>query len=226
MKKKSFYFEDYTESDLIDSNNNSNIVKISLNRVTFLSFIFFSLIIIFSIKIIYLALSPEKSFYTDNIKKDFLKNRRDIIDRNGSVLATNVDLYDVGVRPKLLKKEEKKNLIIKLGLLLPEIDLNKIRHKLNNNDFFWLGKRLTPQEKDQLWLIGNKAFVFESRPSRIYPQRNLFSHILGQTDDANEGISGIEKFFDEKLIDQEKINHYLIYALFFLNLTQEAKDLT
>ena len=176
-----------------------------MHRVTFLSFIFFSLILICSIKIIYLALSPEKSFYTNNIKKDFIKNRRDIIDRNGSVLATNVDLYDVGLRPKLLKKKEKKNLIIKLGLLLPEIDLKKIRHKLDNDEFFWLGKRLTPQEKDRLWLIGNKAFVFEPRPSRIYPQRNLFSHVLGQTDDINDGISGIEKFFDKDLNNKKKI---------------------
>jgi len=100
MKKKSFYFEDYSESDLIDNNNNSNIVKISLNRVTFLSFIFFSLILIFSIKIIYLSLSPENSFYNNNIEKNFIKKRRDIVDRNGSILATNVLLYDIGVRPK------------------------------------------------------------------------------------------------------------------------------
>jgi len=205
IKKKSFYFQDYTESEILGNNINFNIQKISLHRVTFLSFIFFSLILICSIKIIYLALSPEKSFYTNNIKKDFIKNRRDIIDRNGSVLATNVDLYDVGVRPKLLKKKEKKNLIIKLGLLLPEIDLKKIRHKLDNDEFFWLGKRLTPQEKDRLWLIGNKAFVFEPRPSRIYPQRNLFSHVLGQTDDINDGISGIEKFFDKDLNNKKKI---------------------
>ena len=205
IKKKSFYFQDYTESEILGNNINFNIQKISLHRVTFLSFIFFSLILICGIKIIYLALSPEKSFYTNNIKKFFIKNRRDIIDRNGSVLATNVDLYDVGLRPKLLKKKEKKNLIIKLGLLLPEIDLKKIRHKLDNDEFFWLGKRLTPQEKDRLWLIGNKAFVFEPRPSRIYPQRNLFSHVLGQTDDINDGISGIEKFFDKDLNNKKKI---------------------
>ena len=205
IKKKSFYFQDYTESEILGNNINFNIQKISLHRVTFLSFIFFSLILICGIKIIYLALSPEKSFYTNNIKKYFIKNRRDIIDRNGSILATNVDLYDVGVRPKLLKKKEKKNLIIKLGLLLPEIDLKKIRHKLDNDEFFWLGKRLTPQEKDRLWLIGNKAFVFEPRPSRIYPQRNLFSHVLGQTDDINDGISGIEKFFNKDLNNKKKI---------------------
>jgi len=204
-KKKSFYFQDYTESEIIDNKIKLDIQKISLNRVTFLSFIFFSLILICSIKIIYLALSPEKEFYSGNVKEDFLKNRRDIIDKNGSVIATNVELFDVGVRPKLLKKNEKKNLIIKLGLLFPEIDSKKIKHKLDNNDFFWLGKRLTPQEKDQLWLIGNKAFVFETRPSRIYPQKNLFSHIIGQTDDINDGISGVEKFFNEDLSNKKKI---------------------
>ena len=108
-KKKSFYFDDYVESELND-NNKSNIVKVSLNKVTFLSFIFFSLILIFSIKIIYLSLSPEKSFYTNYTKKEFAKKRRDIVDRNGSVIATNVILYDVGVRPKLLKEKEKKKL--------------------------------------------------------------------------------------------------------------------
>jgi len=206
MKKKSFYFEDYTESDLINNNNNFNTVKISLNRVTFLSFIFFSLILIFSIKIIYLSLSPENVFHNNNIRENFVKKRRNIVDRNDSVLTTNIILYDVGVRPKLLQEKEKKNLLIKLGVLFPELDLNKIKRKLNKEDFFSIGKRLTPNEKDQFWLMGNKAFVFDPKPSRIYPQKSLFSHILGQTDDANEGISGIEKFYDEELNNEEKIN--------------------
>jgi len=119
----------------------------------------------------------------------------------------------VGVRPKLLKEKERKNLLIKLGILFPELDLNKIKHKLRNDDFFWLGKRLTPQEKDQFWLIGNKAFVFEPKPSRIYPQKNLFSHILGQTDDINVGISGIEKFFNKVLNNKEEIKNPLKLTL-------------
>ena len=106
IKKKSFYFDDYTESTLADNNKSSNSIKISLNRVTFLFFIFVSLIIIFGIKITYLSLTPDKNFNFNNIKKNiFAKERRDIIDRNGSVIATNVILYDVGVRPKLLKEK-------------------------------------------------------------------------------------------------------------------------
>ena len=197
-KKKSFYFEDYTEAELTEKNK-SNIIKVVLNRVTFLSFIFFSLMLIFSVKIIYLSLSAEKNFYGKSINKNPINKRKNIVDRNGAVLATNVILYDVGVIPKLLKKEEKKNLLIKLALLFPELDLNKIKLKLNKEEFFSLGKRLTPKEKDQFWLMGNKAFVFDPKPSRIYPQKNLFSHILGQTNDVNEGISGIEKFFNKDL---------------------------
>jgi len=204
-KKKSFYFDDYTESEFIEVDK-PNIIKVSLNRVTFLSFIFFSLILIFGIKIIYLSLSTEKSHFNNNTKKEFLEKRRDIVDRNGSIIATNVILYNVGVRPKLLKEKEKKNLLIKLSLLFPELDLDKIKNKLKEENFFWIGKRLTPEEKDQFWLMGNKAFVFDGKQSRIYPQQNLFSHILGQTDDTNSGISGVEKFFDESLENKDKIN--------------------
>ena len=212
-KKKSFYFEDYTESKIPEQSSYFNTVKVSFNRITFLSFIFLSILAICSIKIIYLSLTTEKNFYSQNTKENFLKNRRDIVDRNGNILATDVNLYDVGIRPKLLDTKEKKNLLIKLSLLLPDLDIEKIKKKLNRNNFFWLGRRLTPQEKDQLWLIGNKAFEFNSKPSRIYPQKNLFSHILGQTDDTNNGISGIEKSFDEDLRNNEKIKNPLYLTL-------------
>jgi len=214
MKKKSFYFKDYNESEIIDDNKNYNSPKIIPNRVAFLFFIFFSLILIFSIKIIYLSLSPEKDFFDyRNAKNNSQKIRRNIVDRNGSILATNVDLYDVGLRPKLVKNEEKKKLLIKLALLFPKLNLQKIEYKLKNKDFFWLGKRLTPKEKEQFWLIGNKAFVYEKKPSRIYPQKNLFSHVLGQTDDVNIGISGVEKYFDKELRNKKKINTPLTLTL-------------
>ena len=212
-RKKSFYFEDYIESKILEKNLYFNIVKISFNRITFLSFVFLSLIFICSIKIIYISLSSEETFYSQNTKENFQKGRRDIVDKNGNILATEVNLYDAGIRPKILKNKEKKNLLIKLSLILPDLDIKKIKKKLSKDNFFWLSRRLTPQEKDQLWLIGNKAFEFISKPSRIYPQRNLFSHILGQTDDINSGISGIEKSFDKDLRNINKIETPLYLTL-------------
>ena len=208
-KKKSFYFEDYNESDFNYGKKNINYVKISFSRINFLYLIFISLILIFSIKIVYISLTPGKKFLSNKSSSSYINKRRDIVDRNESLLATDVYLYDVGVRPKLLDKKDKKNLLIKLGVLFPNLDLDKIKSKLNKKDFFWIDRRLTPKEKDQFWLMGNKAFVFKPKPSRVYPQKNLFSHILGQTDDTNTGISGIEKFFNTELSNIKKVNESL-----------------
>ena len=48
-------------------------------------------------------------------------------------------------------------------------------------------------------LLGDKSFIQEERIARIYPNGELFSHILGQIDDNNNGISGLEKTFDYEL---------------------------
>ena len=46
--------------------------------------------------------------------------------------------------------------------------------------------------------LGDKSIQPEEKLTRIYPQKNLFSHILGQIDSDNNGISGLEKSLDEK----------------------------
>jgi len=211
FKKKGFYFKDYTESDIVVKNKDTKLVKVSLNRITFLSFIFFSLILIFSIKIIYLSLSPDKNFFLENINQDFVKERRDIVDRNGIIIARNIGIYSAGIRPQLAK--DKGKLLLNLRLILPELESNKIKNKLNHNKFFYLKRRLTEEEKTNLWLLGNKAIVFEKKKFRIYPQKNLFSHVLGQIDDNNIGISGIEKFFDQDLKNKELVNFSLDLTL-------------
>ena len=124
FKKKGFYFKDYTESDIVVKNKDTKLVKVSLNRITFLSFIFFSLILIFSIKIIYLSLSPDKNFFLENINQDFVKERRDIVDRNGIIIARNIGIYSAGIRPQLVK--DKGKLLLNLRLILPKLESNKI----------------------------------------------------------------------------------------------------
>ena len=48
-------------------------------------------------------------------------------------------------------------------------------------------------------MLGDKSLIPENRITRIYPQKNLFSHIIGQIDNENNGVSGIEKSFDKNL---------------------------
>ena len=211
FKKKSFYFEDYPESEIFFNNRNTKLVKVSLNRITFLFFIFFSLILIFSIKIIYLSSYTEKNFSSGKINKSFIKERGDIIDRNGIILARNIDIYSAGIRPKLVKN--KKKFLINLKIIFPDLNSNKIKKGLYSNKFFYIKKRLTEDEKTKLWLLGNKAIEFEKKQFRIYPQKNLFSHILGQINDDNTGISGVENFFNKRLKTKELVNYSLKLTL-------------
>ncbi len=212
-RQKSFFFEDYIESEIIE-NNTSKEVKVSLNRVAFLFFIFFSLIVIFSLKIIYLSLFPEKKYFSFNNDSSFYKERRDIVDRNKNIIATNVNVYKVGIRPQFIINKEK--FLINLRLKFPNLDSDNIKEKLKKGKFFYLDKkRITEEEKDKFWSLGlnNKAIDIQEIQARIYPHKNLFSHILGQIDDDNIGISGVEKFFDKNLLATELRSSPLVLTL-------------
>ena len=45
--------------------------------------------------------------------------------------------------------------------------------------------------------MGEKAIIFEPFQSRIYTHGNLFSHVVGQVDYDNYGVSCVEKYFDK-----------------------------
>ena len=53
-------------------------------------------------------------------------------------------------------------------------------------------------------MLGDKSIRPEEKLTRIYPQKNLFSHLIGQIDDDNNGISGLEKSLDEDLKKSKK----------------------
>ena len=216
-KQKSFFFKDYTEAEIV-SDQSTTSIKISSNRISFLFFIFLSFLLIFSIKIVYLSLLSDKVLVSENVNKAFTKERHDIVDKNGTIITRSIDIYDAGIRPKLIK--DKKKILINLKLIFPQIDSKKIKDDLNNSKFFYVKKRLTQDEKTRLWMLGNKSLVFSKRQVRIYPQKNLFSHVLGQIDDNNIGISGIEKSFDKELKNKNSDN-----SSFYLTLDSNIQHI-
>ena len=67
--------------------------------------------------------------------------------------------------------------------------------------------------KARFWALGEKAIKFEPFEARMYTHGNLFSHIIGQVDYDNYGISGVEKYFDKKLKKKEFLNEPLKLTL-------------
>ena len=66
--------------------------------------------------------------------------------------------------------------------------------------FFYVEKQISQQKLEKIMMLGDKSIRTEERISRIYPHGELYSHIIGQIDDDNNGISGIEKYFDKEII--------------------------
>ena len=202
INQSSFYFEDY-----LNTNQKKKTIKninISQDRVYLLFFLFFSLITIFSIKIIFVSLkSPENKNYQNNYSQ-FTLLRRDIVDRNGSLISRNVTSYHAAINPNLIN--DKENFLIKIRLNFPNLPIKKIKKKLDQGKYFYLKKRIDQNDKEKLWVLGEKAIIFEPFQSRIYTNGNLYSHILGQVDYDNYGVSGVEKYFDKELKNKKLLN--------------------
>ena len=207
--QKSFFFEDFIEVN----NKQKKLVKTNLSEDRFyvLFSIFLSLILVFSISVVNISLEKTKHRINKKNNSYFLPLRRDIVDRNGELIARNITSYHAAIKPDQIKNKE--NFIIKIKLNFPDINLTNLRTNLKNKKYFYLKKRLTEEEKNKLWKFGEKGIVIEPFQSRIYPHRQLFSHILGQIDDDNYGISGVEMYFNRQLKSNEKIQAPLILTL-------------
>ena len=196
--QSSFYFEDYLETNR--NNKFSQKKNVFQDRIFLLFFLFFSLILIFSLKIIHVSLNKVELFENVDNKKKFKLLRRDIVDRNGILISRNVQTFHAAINPNLIKN--KNNFLIKLKLTFPDLPYKKIEKKIYEEKYFYLKKRISQKDKEKFWALGEKAIIFEPFQSRIYPHANLFSHIIGQVDYDNYGISGIEKYFDKDLKDE------------------------
>ena len=170
--------------------NKSNL-KISFERIAFIFFIFFIIAIIFSSKVILLSINDK--IFTNKIlkKKNF---RSSIVDKEGNILAKTVPIINIGINPNLVIDKEK--LLITLKLLFPKKNFKK---KMYDKKFFYVQKKISQEKLDKILLLGDKSFILEEKIARIYPNGELFSHVLGQIDNDNNGISGLEKTFDYEL---------------------------
>ncbi len=198
-KDNKIYLTDFGNEFAISKKFYKN--NILFNRVAFIFFLFIFISLIFSVKIFYYSSIPESQLTQKKAiqKKNF---RSDIIDIDGNYLAKTVLTNNVGVNPN--QEKDKKKLFVKLKLLFPDINLEKFNNKFKKKKFFYLKKKLSPEKYDQVRLLGEKSIITEQKITRIYPHQNLFSHVLGQIDDENNGISGLEKSLDSDLKNQKK----------------------
>ena len=130
-------------------------------------------------------------------------SRADIVDRNGTIIATSLPTVSLYACPhEMLDLEEAAE---KLSLVFKDIDQKSFLDKLKKaKKFLWVKRNLSPKQEQEVLNQGLPGLHFIKTERRVYPDKNLLSHIIGGTDIDNIGIAGIEKVFDEALRESSK----------------------
>ncbi|MEY6486764.1 penicillin-binding protein [Staphylococcus equorum] len=153
--------------------------------------------------------------------------RGKIYDRNGKVLAEDVERYKVvaivdkkasegSEKPKHVKdkKETAKKLATVIDMSEEDIEKRLDNKKAFQVEFGQKGSDLTYQEKEKIEKMNLPGVMLYPETERFYPNGNFASHLIGiaQKDaDTGElnGAMGVEKIFDSYLSGQKGALSYI-----------------
>ena len=137
-----------------------------------------------------------------------VSQRADIVDRNGRILATNMETYSLYAHPQQMIEPERA--AASLAKIFPEINEERLlKDFTGNRKFVWVRKKLSPEQKQAVHDIGEPGLLFGPREMRLYPNGALAAHVLGGTRFGQEGVhsaevvgtAGIERHLDRDLRD-------------------------
>ncbi|HEU5048377.1 MAG TPA: penicillin-binding protein 2 [Rickettsiales bacterium] len=124
--------------------------------------------------------------------------RNDIVDRNGLVLATSLITQSLFANPRIITDPDQT--ARKLVKIFPDLHEHIIAKRLKSNGtFVWIKRNLTPREENAVNNLGIPGLYFQPEQKRVYPYKNLFSHVVGFVGLDGTGLAGIEKYFDKQL---------------------------
>ncbi len=132
--------------------------------------------------------------------------RADIVDRNGVLMASSLTTPSLFANPREVRKVlDAADAAKQIVSLLPELNEDDVRAKLElDRAFIWLRRGLTPTQQQTIHNAGIPGLYFQREERRIYPQGPLAAHILGFTGMDNEGLTGIEKYSDDLLLNSRQ----------------------
>ena len=199
--KSKLTIEDYKSEFKFKKKENG--LNIQFNRVAFIFFIFFVIYLIYTIHLIHLGSQKDHSTQRNNLSLS--KNelyRADIVDINENYLAKTIKSINIGLKTSDIIN--KKKLLLSLNIIFPDKNFDQIEKKIESKKFFYLEKKISEENYEKIMKLGDKSLIPEEKILRMYPQKNLFSHVLGQIDNDNNGISGLEKSLNEELRQSKK----------------------
>lgn len=130
-------------------------------------------------------------------ERDIKAARGEIIDRNGTVLATNRTVCTISVIHSQIENPEK--VIEKLSEFL-EMDADQVRKKVEKiSSIERIRSNVDKRTGDKIRKLGLTGVKVDEDFKRYYPYNELASKVLGFTGGDNQGIVGLEVKYEKYL---------------------------
>ena len=136
------------------------------------------------------------------------QQRADIVDRNGSILATNLLTASLYAQPHNMV--DKPAAAAGLAHIFPELkEVDLLRQFSGKRKFIWLRRSLSPEQQQAVHDLGEPGLQFGPRELRLYPNGRIAAHVLGGYRFGQEGVhaaevigtAGVELTYDKYLRD-------------------------
>lgn len=186
-----------------------------LNRVKVISIVVLFLFLIIIVRIFYIQVIKydELSKLANNLWSRNLPITADrglILDRNGVELANNVTTTSLVVVPNQIKDKVSvaKSLSEILNVSYDEM-YKHLTKKTSIERIHPEGRRLSFEIADKINDLNYDGVYLLKESKRNYPYNNLLSHVLGYVGIDNQGLSGVEKYYDKYLTGKDgSIKYY------------------
>ena len=128
-------------------------------------------------------------------------DRGEIVDRNGEVLATNVTTVSLVVVPGQIDEPERvaKDLSDILGTDYQDM-LKHVTKSTSIERVHPEGRGLDYETAERIDALGYDGVYLLKESKRYYPYETVLSHVLGYVGIDNQGLSGLELYYDEYLM--------------------------
>jgi len=177
-------------------------------RLLVLGAMFFCAFVVIGARMGTLANTVPEEPRASAIGNPIIGQRADIVDRNGRILATNLETHSLYAHPQDMI--DPANAATELATIFPELEEEDLLKRFTGSrKFVWIRRQLSPEQMQQVHDIGSPGLLFGPREMRLYPNGPIAAHILGGASYGREGVSsaevigvaGVERHFDGFLRD-------------------------
>jgi len=137
------------------------------------------------------------------------RERGFVLDRNREKMALSLETYSVYARPYEI--EQKKLTAKKLAAILNMKYQDILKLLGRNSPFIWIARQVDIKYIKALEELDLKGIYLEKEYKRYYPYGNLCSHVIGFSGIDNQGLEGIEYYFDDFLLPKRADNKGIDY---------------